>query len=152
MLLLAPFRNRNSHPKFWWWTNSTQCREAGVVSLECYYEPLSSCTIDFALGETNFKDVLSSEDKIKFADEFGVLHRDIMGFRDTTKKLKGPNIKAMTAVTYRTIVQGGWFGEKDMVRKYVPEEFVSLLSCFPISPKAYYYWWRAISGTCFTYP
>ena len=40
---------------FGWQTDTELCKQQGTISLDCYYESWSSCTLEDALGKENAK-------------------------------------------------------------------------------------------------
>jgi hypothetical protein len=129
---------RDDHVLFGWWTNTTFCRQNGdLKSLECYYEPLTSCTREDIFAGSGFSSyneaVFNQHDSsIQKAIFFGIPQIVRAGMWDLPQKF---------------IIMGSSLGNEHNARFYVPEVFRQMLKCSPIPEKNYYYWWRAVSAS-----
>lgn len=94
------------------------CKKQGKLSLDCYYEPWSSCTIEDALKGTSLQGLRSSG-----------LHL----FAHEIVKLENPTARAY-------IVQLGDSSE------IMPTALQHLYACSPFKPDKYRYWWRSLSA------
>jgi hypothetical protein len=90
----------------------------GKLSLDCYYEPWSSCTIEDALNGSTLQ-TLRTNGQHLFVQDF---------------------VKMEKAPARAYIVQLG--DSSDIL----PKELHNLWACSPFSPEKYRYWWRSLSA------
>mmetsp|Transcript_2120 Transcript_2120/g.3747 ORF Transcript_2120/g.3747 Transcript_2120/m.3747 type:complete len:468 (+) Transcript_2120:35-1438(+) len=98
-------------------------------SLECYYEPWSSCTLT---------DVFSDVTMEKFLRESKLAHT--MSTRNLAQL--DPHDEALVLKSRILFV-----AHTPNYFDFVPKIFQSLLECSPFHPTKYRYWWRSVSAT-----
>lgn len=103
------------------------CKKQKKTSLDCYYEPWSSCTIEDALQGTSLQGLRSSNRHL-FIHEVEQLH------------------KAGNATARAYIAQLGDSSE------ILPHSLKHLYECSPFHKDKYRYWWRSVSAAYMVRP
>lgn len=139
----------------WEW-NVPFCKEHSPTShstLDCYFEPWSSCTIYDALGP-NALNILQSiapgdgrqhpnvPKEIFEITEGSIENLNNLQTKDIDKLIDKYSQHRVLFIRSMTWFRNG----------VVPFAFRSLLACSPMRSTAEYYWWRAISVTYITRP
>ena len=113
-----------------WQVDTHFCRDQNTNSLDCYYEPWSSCTLEDALRGKNIKSV---PDLWFRSYEYDQLYRN--GNRTLPTSFQKRNARHRTIQFINTATQIRFF----------PSKFRDLVACSPMRPDFDYYWWRAVA-------
>lgn len=132
------------HSAVSWEVENPFCQKSDNRSLQCYYEPWSSCTIYDALGPDALK--ILKRAPIMGPSPFHL--PNLIGFpfgTDNVGKLQDENFRKSFVQQYDhmksvMVKVPGW-----MKYGIVPNLFRPLLNCSPVKTQFQYYWWRAIS-------
>ena len=121
-----------------WETNIEFCKNQKKYSLECYYENYSNCTLQHALRD--------NPKKLEF-----ILGDDILDLFESKAKTneivtKYSNITTIE-IQYQKISS-----IRSLIRHFLPNFILPIISCSPIRLDSYFYYWRAISVTYFIRP
>ena len=121
-----------------WQFDTSFCRKQKKFSIECYFEPWSSCTIKDAIGNDNilkYQRLTVDTKRLKLSkSSIHQLLRD-----STTQKLR----KYKTFLVEHT-------GSR--ISRLIPSAFKSLIMKGPIKKGFEYYWWRAITASYYLRP
>ena len=115
-----------------WQVDTHFCRDQNTNSLDCYYEPWSSCTLEDALRGKNIKSV---PDLWFRSYEYDQLYRN--GNRTLPTSFQKRNARHRTIQFINTATQ----------MRFFPSKFRDLVACSPMRPDFDYYWWRAVATT-----
>lgn len=110
------------HSQYRFQINNQFCKDQNQTSLDCYYEPWSSCTIQDAIGNLTPKELWSHKHMVNQGQ-----------FSKSTKEWGHPE---------RTILLAQADTPSSQI---VPAAFKHLVECSPINPQKYRYWWRSVS-------
>jgi len=131
------------HPdgdNIFWETNNPHCKSQGKSTLDCYYEPVSSCTIQDAL-DAQHRDV----------NAFKVVHTsDFNSIFDDDEARSRVSALASTQKGLNIVYTTG--GGAPKAERYVPRAIKQIVDCSPMQRHLHYYWWRAVSATYFLRP
>jgi len=126
------------HPdgdNIFWETNNAHCKSQKKATLECYYEPFSSCTIQDAV-DSQHRDVNAF--KVTHPSDFNSIFDDPEALNRVLKL-----ISSQKALNLVYTVGGGAYQAK----KFVPTAVKPIIDCSPMQRNLYFYWWRAVSAT-----
>jgi hypothetical protein len=99
--------------------NTEFCRKQGKLSLDCYYEPWSSCTLEDALQGTTLQTL-----------RLQGLH---MNFMDI-KRRPHDRERALIVQLSPELIDD------------IPPQLAQVVACSPMDVSKYKYWWRAVSA------
>jgi hypothetical protein len=128
----------------YWETQNPFCREQNKIGLDCFYEPLSKCTIKDALfslsGDVNSLPNYYLPD---FSDTFETKE----GLEESIHQLI--NIKSFNLIfTTARNNHNKAFNKQSAI----PYQLKPLVECSPMRLDSYFYWWRAVSATYYVRP
>eukprot|EP01041_Mallomonas_annulata_P006284 gene6284-12725_t len=128
----GPPRDLGWHYDQGWHVDNTYCKEQNQTTMDCYFEPWSSCTIEDALRGRKIDSIpdiwlrQSERDWMRLVDNYTLPSR--------LRKL---------SARYRTVI----YINLGISSSFVPKQLRSILDCSNMIPDFSYYWWRAISAT-----
>eukprot|EP01041_Mallomonas_annulata_P006580 gene6580-13310_t len=117
-----------------WQTRNPFCRSQNKLTLECYYEPWSSCS---------YKDALTGGMHVKHPNMLRLHDQDFKLRNDRNETLPQHIIDKIGDRRTIVYVHTGFGDSSHML---VPRPMKHLLHCSPMSPRFDYYWWRAVSA------
>jgi hypothetical protein len=110
-----------------WQVNNSFCRNQNKTTLECYFEPWSSCNINDAMQKTTIEKLKSDKENTFFSDT------DIV-------------IKNIGDIPAKTIL----IEHRADINNVMPFSLRNVFKCTQI--RHYRYWWRAVSASYFLRP
>jgi len=122
-----------------WQTRNPFCRTQNKETLECYYEPWSSCTAE---------DAMRGYRSMKHPDMFRLHDKDfeLPEVWQTEARFATLPAKVLKDIgNHRSIVYVHT-GFAETSQYFIPKQVHELLRCSPMSPRFDYYWWRAVSA------
>ena len=126
----------------WLWQvhKSKFCSSHNMTTMECFYEPRSSCSLNDALGPA------ANEPMEVIANKYPAVH-------DSNFKVL-PNgslaLPSPIANSARVVILHHTGGGS--ATRFVPSVMKSILDCSPVADELGYYWWRAVSTAYFLRP
>lgn len=127
-----------SHPdgdNIFWETNNPHCKAQKQIGLECYYQPVSNCTILDAIDALH-RDVNAF--KITHPSDFNTIFDNPEHLATVKQALAGQR-----ALNILYTVGGGAY----TATRFIPSSVKPVIACSPMQEDVHYYWWRAISAT-----
>lgn len=115
-------------------TNKTSVKK--IETLECFYEPWSSCTIYDALGPG----AVNIIERKGGLERFELSHR-IVGYLEDDDFVR---VVKNNTDRHKSMIA---FHNERYLHGVVPKALLQMLKCSPIPKHHWYYWWRAISST-----
>lgn len=109
-------------------------------TLECYFEPVSSCTVQDALQGKSLQSI--SEIAVQ---GYELQPMDATGNSPLPRRFVD---KAHAIHRERVLL----FASQENPLRFYPTQFQSLLDCGPVKTASYYYWWRAVAAAYFVRP
>ena len=126
------------HPdgdNIFWETNNPHCKSQKTNTLECYYQPWSSCIIADAI-DAHHRD--SNSFKVVHPSDFSQIFHNPENLKAVVDALAG---QRALSIIYTT--GGGAYTAKH----FIPSSVQSIIDCSPMQRDLGYYWWRAVSAT-----
>lgn len=125
----------------WQVRKSSFCSGRNQSTMECFYEPWSSCTLKDALGsaaEDSMEDIAKRFPAIR-DDGFLVLPNGTLSMPSILEE------NARVVILHHT-------GHVVSASRFVPSVMKPILACSPVAATHEYYWWRAVSAAYYLRP
>lgn len=132
-------RDMGSYVDNGWQVDTPYCMNQNMKTLDCYYEPWSSCTIDDALRGRSLEKVPD----LWLRNEFEYDEIRSSGNISLPRRFKSKAVARQKTVVYINQIRSIGF---------VPAKLMPLLECSPMQRENYFYWWRAMSASYFLRP
>ena len=131
-VIRGPPRNFGTKVDQGWQVDTRFCQEQGKRSLECYYEPWSSCTMEDALRGKH----------LNTYPELWLTENDVYAIQRSGNKSLPSSFKKRYS-DFRTII----FTNIACPFHFIPTALRDIVDCSPMKKEFQYYWWRAVSAT-----
>lgn len=127
-----------SHPdgdNVFWETNNPHCKAQKELGLECYYHPISNCTIHDAIDAAHID-----------VNTFKITHpSDFSDIFDNPVELQHTKLALAEHRALNILYTIG--GTKYEAKRFIPSSVQPIIECSPMQQDLHYYWWRAVAAT-----